>query len=170
MKYSPDTRTLTVYAPIQLDVGAIGKGYIIDIVATILRDFKITDYTIDAGRDIFYANKNNKPLEIALENPFTTDEAIGTAIITGGAICGTSGNRRAWSTYTHIIDPESLSSPKEIAAVWITAKTTMLADALTTAIIFTPIDILKKNFEFEYAIVYKDGSAGVSERFPGKLF
>ena len=126
-----------------------------------------TSYTIDAGRDIYHKGID---LTIALENPFDTTQAIGTACITKGSICGSSGNRRNWSTYTHIINPHSLTSPTHIKGVWIFAETAILADSLTTAIFFTPLSILKTHFSFEHVIVYEDGSAVISEGFPGKLF
>jgi thiamine biosynthesis lipoprotein len=68
------------------------------------------------------------------------------------------------------LNPETLTSPQDIAAVWITAENTITADALTTAIFFTPIDVLQKHFTFAYILVYSDGSAYMSENFPGKLF
>ncbi len=170
LKYNPQTKTLTVYTPVQLDLGAIGKGYIIDIVRNICKEKHIQTYTIDAGRDIYHYGNKETPLSIGLENPFDTTQAIGTAHITQGAICGTSGNRRAWNTYTHILNPETQTSPRDISAVWITAEDAMIADALTTAIFFTPIDILQKHFSFEYILVYSDGSAMISNNFPGELF
>jgi FAD:protein FMN transferase len=170
MKYIPLSQTLTVYTPSQLDFGAIGKGYIIDIVSDMLKEKGITDFTVDAGRDIYYTNSTSEPLVIGLENPSDTSEIIGTATITHGAICGTSGNRRTWSTYNHILDPETRTSPKDIIAIWVTADTTMLADALTTALFFTLVETLRKHFLFECVIVYSDRSAFVSEGFPGGLF
>lgn len=170
MKYNSLSMTITVYKPVQLDFRAIGKGYIVDIVSDILKEKGFTDFTIDAGRDIYYSSFKKEPLVVGLENPFNIKEVIGTATITEGSICGTSGNRRSWGTYNHIINPETLSSPKDISAVWIVAETTMIADALTTAIFFTPIEKLRENFSFEYVLVYSDGSAFMSERFPGELF
>jgi len=165
--YRRESQTLTVYTPVQLDFGAIGKGYLIDIVRDMLEKADISMYTIDAGRDIYH---KGKMLDIALENPFDTTQAIGMAHITQGSICGSAGNRRAWSTYTHIIDPKTNTSPKHIAAVWVVADTAMLADSLTTAIFFIPLDVLKIHFSFEHVIVYADGSAVISPHFPGELF
>lgn len=170
MKYIPSSQTLTVYTPSQLDFGSIGKGYIIDIVSDILKEKGITDFTVDAGRDIYHTSSTSTPLVIGLENPSDTSEAVGTVTITHGAICGTSGNRRTWSTYNHILDPETRTSPKDIIAIWVTANTTMLADALTTALFFTSVEKLREHFSFECVIVYSDRSAFVSEGFPGELF
>lgn len=170
IKYTSSSQTLTVYTPSQLDFGAIGKGYLVDIVSDILKEKGVTDFTVDAGRDIYHASSTSLPLVIGLENPSDTTEAIGTATITHGAICGTSGNRRTWSTYNHILDPETLTSPKDIIAIWVTADTTMIADALTTALFFTPVEKLREHFSFECVIVYSNRSAFVSEGFPGELF
>ncbi len=167
LKYTKSSRTLTVYKPVQLDFGAIGKGYLVDIVKDICEEKGINMFTIDAGRDIYHVGET---LDIALENPFDTDEAIGVAHITKGSICGSSGNRRSWNVYNHIIDPHSKTSPRHIKAVWVVAETAMIADALTTAVFFTPFEVLKQHFSFEYVIVYEDGSAVISQDFPGTLF
>ena len=46
------TEPLQPTEPIVLDVGAAGKGYLVDIIATLLEDHDIYDYTIDASGDI----------------------------------------------------------------------------------------------------------------------
>lgn len=161
---------LITHEPIQLDFGALGKGYIIDIVSELLRSSGITDSTVDAGGDMRYENTTGEPLRVALEHPLDNTQAIGVAEISHGSICGSAGNRRAWDKYTHIINPDTGESPREISALWVTAENTILADGLATALFFTDIQTLKKEFVFECVIVYADGSAYISPNFPGVLF
>lgn len=157
---------LTTKVPISLDFGALGKGYIVDIVAEILENKGVLCYTINAGGDI----KTTTLLHVGLEDPRDTSKAVGVVKITSGSICGSSGNRRAWKGFTHIIDPQSVVSPTHIHALWVVADTTLLADALTTALYFVDPEVLLKNYHFEYAIIYADNSIRHSEAFPGTFF
>ncbi len=163
--------TLTLKQPALLDFGAAGKGYLIDIVSGIIRDAGIHSFCVDAGGDIFYANTDPKTLSIGLENPSNLKQIIGvTQLPPGQSICGSAGNRRVWGEFNHIINPKTLQSPKNILAVWAMAKTTLLADALTTALFFVPALELQTTFTFEYIIVYADFSLEKSNNFPAELF
>lgn len=161
---------LTLKQPALLDVGAAGKGYIIDIVAQILYTEGVTAFCVDAGADMFYAHPANKLLEVGLENPFDTTEVIGVATIANESICGSAGNRRAWKNFHHIIDPSTLASPRTIAAVWTIADSALLADALSTCLFFVSSATLAPHYDFEYVILYHDFSIEKSPYFPGTFF
>jgi thiamine biosynthesis lipoprotein len=159
--------TLHVSQPVLLDFGAAGKGYLTDLIASLLVSAGCTTYLIDAGGDIRLQYPELQ--SIGLEHPFDTALAIGVAELDSGSICGSSGNRRAWGEYTHIISPLMLESPTEIAAVWVVASTGLLADGLATALFFVPPTALAE-FQFTYAIVYADLSLAVSAGFPANFF
>lgn len=150
---------IIIKRPAQLDLGAIGKGYIIDIIGELLESDGVGSYCVDAGGDIGVRNAKGEALRVGLEHPLDTTKVIGVIQIENKSIAGSSGNRRKWKNFNHIIDPASLSSPKNIAAIWVVAETTMLADALTTALYFTPADILREHYDFDYLILYADMSA-----------
>ncbi|MDB5182610.1 MAG: ApbE-like protein thiamine biosynthesis lipoprotein [Candidatus Saccharibacteria bacterium] len=157
---------LNLKKPFLLDFGALGKGYLVDILGELLT--AVCDgFIINAGGDIL---AKNGAVEVALENPNDTTEAIGIATINGQAICGSAGNRRAWAGYSHILNPKNLSSPQHIAAVWVVAKNTMLADALTTALYFVDVQGLHKRYNFDYAMLKTDGSLVYSSNFPATFF
>ena len=161
---------LHVKNPVLLDFGAIGKGYLIDIVANIIAKHGIRDFTVDAGGDIAYGNEKGKTLRVGLENPEDLKQVVGIAEIKNGSICGSSGNRRRWGNHHHIVDSKTAKSPEHILALWTTTDNTMLADALSTALFFVPPETLLKEFKFEYAIIYADHSAKISANFPGHFF
>ncbi len=161
---------LVVKKPVLLDFGAAGKGYLIDIVSDIVAAHGIKNYTVDAGGDIRYENENKKVIRVGLENPENFKQVVGVANITGGSICGSSGNRRRWGNRHHIIDPRTAKSPEHILALWTVAKNTILADAISTALFFVEPEVLAKEFDFEYAILYKDSAPSVSKSFPGSFF
>lgn len=160
---------LTVKQPVLLDFGAAGKGYLIDIVADIIRSENITEFCVDAGGDMVYHNSAG-PLRVGLEHPTDPTKVIGVSTILNQSLCGSAGNRRKWGKFHHIINPHTLESPQNILAIWVVAQTTLLADGLTTALFFTNPVILQKEYQFEYLIVNQDFSIQKSDNFPGEIF
>ena len=165
-----DFPNLTIKKPVILDFGAAGKGYLIDIVKELLIKRGITSFCIDAGGDIFYQDSDNKSIKVGLENPENTKQVIGVIEISNSSICGSSGNRRTWGEFNHIINPEKLSSENIIKAVWVIAKTTMLADALSTCLFFIEAGKLNKYYDFEYFILNKNFTFKKSKGFNAQLF
>ena len=161
---------LIVKTPTQLDFGAGGKGYIIDLVGEEIEKFGIGAYTIDAGGDIRYRNTGSTPLRVGLENPQDKGEVIGIAEVGNQSICGSSGNRRAWDKYHHIIDPHTLNSPKGILACWVVAESTIIADAISTCLFLVEVEKLDSLFEFDYLILRADYSIRKSEGFHAEMF
>lgn len=163
---------LTLKQPAQLDFGALGKGYAIDIIAELIAAHGLRSFCVEAGGDMAYrSEKPDDILRVGLENPEDTTQVIGVAnLITDLSICGSAGNRRSWGRFNHIINPHTLESPRHILAAWAIAKTTLLADALTSCLFFTPAEKLKTEFDFHYAIMYADHSVEQSSGFPGEFF
>jgi thiamine biosynthesis lipoprotein len=164
-----DFPILTIKQPVLLDFGALGKGYLVDLLARLLKEHGYQSFCINAGGDI-YCQNTEAPLQIGLEHPDDPTLAIGVASIDGQSLCGSAGNRRAWGPFHHIMDPYTLSSASHLKAVWATAATTMLADAMATALYFVLPATLKKHYTFEYALLKNDCSIEYSSGFPGKFF
>ncbi len=160
--------TLTTKRPIKLDFGAAGKGYIIDLIGQVLEKEGIKKYYIDAGGDI--RQRGSESMRIGLEHPQNETQAIGVYSLQNRSICGSAGNRRKWKNFNHIINPKTLSSPKNIIAVWAVADTTFLADALTTCLFFVPAGDLTKFYKFEYLLIHDDLSVEKSANFAGEIF
>lgn len=107
--------TLHTSQPVQLDFGAAGKGYFVDLVTQIIKeglsgdslsnsdstansdshaDF---DFLVNAGGDMCACfSEENSQIKVALENPFDTTQAVGVASIASGALCASSAARRRW--------------------------------------------------------------------------
>ena len=165
-----DYPLLTLKQPVLLDLGAAGKGYLVDIVADLIESRGISSYCVNAGGDLLYRHAGHEKLEVGLEHPTKPRQVIGVAHLRNQSLCGSASNRRAWGKFHHIIDPLKLTSPRHIRAVWVTAGTTMLADALTAALFFTPAKSLALRYKFEYAIIYQDYSLEHSPGFPADFF
>lgn len=161
---------LTVKKPFTLDFGGLGKGYLIDIISEILISEGIVSFSIDAGGDIFYRNLNGGHLRVGLENPLDFKQVIGIYEIINESICSSSGSRRKWGNFHHIIDPTTLVSPQNILATWAIAENAVTADAMSTCLFLTNPQTLQRHFSFEYLILYPDFTINKSEGFTGELF
>ncbi len=161
---------LKVKKPVLLDFGAAGKGYIIDIVAKILERAKIYDFCIDAGGDILLRNSDSQSLRVGLEHPMNPKKVIGTVTIKNQSLCGSSGNRRNWGRYHHIINPYTLSSPKNILSTWTIADSAILADGMTTCLFFISGNVLQSHFDFEYFVLFDDYSYEKSSNFSAEVY
>jgi thiamine biosynthesis lipoprotein len=135
MAFSSPT-VIQIKQPAVLDFGAMGKGYLIDIVAELLWEEGLRSFCVDAGGDILLRKSDKVHMKIGLEHPQDVTQVIGVAEIMNGSLCGSAGNRRAWANFHHIINPKTLTSPRDILAAWAVASTTMLADATTTGLFF----------------------------------
>jgi thiamine biosynthesis lipoprotein len=165
-----DGRQLETNIPLLLDFGAGGKGYLVDIVSGIIESCGVTSYCVNAGGDMRYRSDSGAVLKVGLENPFNHTEVIGVVDVVQGSLCGSSGSRRKWSHFHHIIHPHKLTSPQEIVAVWVTAQDTIVADLLTTALFFVPPEVLLPSFDFKYVIMQKDSTVSYSPDISAEFF
>ena len=162
--------TLQIRQPALLDVGAAGKGYLVDIASDMLHAHGATKYIIDAGGDMLHWDQANAPAQIGLENPYDSSEVIGIASLTNRSLCASAVSKRAWNDMHHIIDPQQLKPVANVVATWVIAATTMLADGLATALFFTAPGDLSRHFSFEYALLKDSGELEYSPKFPVTVF
>lgn len=143
-------------ASVLLDVGAIGKGLLIDEIAAIIRE-RHDSYIVDGSGDI--AIHTDKIEVIGLEHPFDSTKVIGTMGVSNKSLCASATNRRAWGAgLHHIIDARTgMSTDNTVVATWAVADNTLIADALTTGLFFVDPDVLKREFgEFHHVVLYAD--------------
>lgn len=166
--------TLHTNQPVQLDFGAAGKGYFVDLVTNILKDelgddsLSDCDFLVNAGGDMRACfSDEDYQIKVALENPFDTTQAVGVASIASGALCASSAARRRWkvdASYlgkdasgfesnliaTHLINALDGVPSQKLSASWtyVPAKTcafpTAYADALATALFVSQENDLQK--------------------------
>jgi thiamine biosynthesis lipoprotein len=162
---------LTLHRPALLDVGAAGKGQLVDLVADELRDERVRRITVDAGGDMRHDGED--PLRVALEHPYDATSAVGVVELAGErrAIAGSAGNRRAWGDgWHHILDGSTGLPVRSVVATWALASTAMLADALATALFLVPPEVLADAYDFQWVRMRTDGVASWSSGLPGELF
>jgi thiamine biosynthesis lipoprotein len=164
-----DGTRLTTTAPTLVDVGAAGKGYLIDLVAVVLRDAGIDEYLIDASGDLLH--RGATPVRVGLEHPSDPTQAIGICELSNAALCASAPGRRAWGPGLHHILDATTGLPTEtVAATWALAPTGLHADGLATALFFASAPALSARFTFEYVKMFPDSRIEYSRSFPGELF
>lgn len=160
---------VTSTGPLVLDLGAAGKGYLVDLLAGILVRRGFSDFLLDASGDLRHAGRT--PCVIGLEHPDDPTKVIGTANLLGRALCGSATNRRSWGEgLHHIVDPRSGSPIRGVSATWVVADTTMVADGLATALFLTDPARLAAHFDFSFVRVLTGGRVEYSNNFDGELF
>ncbi|MGN7860038.1 FAD:protein FMN transferase [Microbacterium sp. 22303] len=132
-----DDGALELREPDLIDVGAIGKGRIVDVVHDLLGTLGHVERLTDAGGDLRVSGAS---IRVGLEHPFDATSAIGVATISDAALCGSAVNRRAWpgerSGLHHVLDARTGEPVRTYAATWVIAAHAMVADAVATALFF----------------------------------
>lgn len=163
-----DGTALDVVAPVVLDVGAAGKGYLVDLVGDLLADAGIPEHIVDASGDL---RTRGVPMTIALEHPLDPRRAVGVAELADGAFCASATTRRAWGDgLHHVLDPASGMPARGVIATWVLAPTALAADGIATALFFDPDPGFLAREATAFARMSDDGTVDASTDFPGELF
>ncbi|WP_211267840.1 FAD:protein FMN transferase [Paenibacillus antarcticus] len=95
--------TLHTLQPLLIDVGAAGKGYLVDNISQILQGVGITDFVVDGSGDFRHSGESG--IRVGLEHPFNASLVIDIANIKKRSMCASAINRRAWGdNLHHVID------------------------------------------------------------------
>jgi thiamine biosynthesis lipoprotein len=161
--------TITTRRPLVVDVGAVGKGRLVDLVAALLTEEGFDDFIIDGGGDICHRGRSK--LDVGLEHPLDPTLVIGIANVSGNSICASASNRRNWADgLHHVLNGRTGRPTGDIIATWAIAADTATADGLATALFFGPSQRLMTAFEFAFVRMFADGSVEVSDNFDGEVF
>lgn len=163
-----DGTALEVARPVVVDVGAAGKGYLVDLVSDLLVDAGIPEHIVDASGDL---RTRGVPMRIALEHPLDPSKAIGVAELTDGAFCASATTRRAWGDgLHHVLDAITGLPVRGVIATWVLAPTALVADGVATALFHDPDAGFLSRSVTAYVRMSSDGTVDASTAFPGELF
>jgi thiamine biosynthesis lipoprotein len=129
-------------SPMQIDLGGIGKGYALDKMAELLREWSIDIALLHGGYSSVLALNapvNTKGWPLTLSNPRNRKQTLAYLYLQGGAV-GASGLQ--WGR--HIIDPRQAHPVEEKLAAWACAADAATADALSTAFMVMRPDEIKQ--------------------------
>ncbi|CAL4860152.1 FAD:protein FMN transferase [Microbacterium sp. MM2322] len=159
------TDTLSLAHPAVLDVGALGKGRLADLVLALV---PAGPAVVDAGGDIAVRGVTQR---IALEHPYDASLAIGVWSVTDAALCASAVNRRAWGDgLHHVLDARTGEPVRRYAATWAVARDAMTADAVATALFFDGGPQLAADWGVEWVRMRTDGSVEWSPHSEAELF
>ena len=164
-----DGEVLSTIRPVVLDVGAAGKGYLVDLLGAVLAEHGVTEYTIDASGDILRRGAGS--IRVGLEHPLNTSMAIGVVNLGDGSICGSASNRRAWGDgLHHVVDAITGLPTRRVIATWAMAPTALEADGIATALFFSDPARIAQEFEFTYVRMNDDRTVEFSPQIDGEMF
>lgn len=165
-----DDEHIIQYVPCLLDMGGLGKGYMVDVLVHRLKAQGIAQGLVNGSGDIAFWTDTAQEARVGLEHPQDAQQVIGTTPLHNQSVCGSSGNRRRWRTFHHIIDPFTQTSPNKIVASWVKADRTVIADGLATALFLTDAVRLRQEWAFEYACLTPEHQLIRSSGFGGEVY
>jgi thiamine biosynthesis lipoprotein len=125
----PSAHTLTSHAaPLRLDLGAVGKGFALDRMAEILREWDVLTACLNAGGSTVLALE--APSDAAGWPVGLGDGVHARTIPLAAAALSASGTAVKGA---HLIDPRTQVAASRPGRVWALAPSAALADALSTA-------------------------------------
>lgn len=107
------SQTVSKPADCRIDLGGIGKGYIVDCVSEML-SLNYQDFIVDAGGDMYVSGRNQTTrfpyFAIDIENPLEEGGSAGLLLLSDQAVATSGVNRRRWQSNgqekSHLIHKE----------------------------------------------------------------
>jgi thiamine biosynthesis lipoprotein len=156
----------------EIDLGGLGKGYLIDKLASSLKkEFDLKYFLINGGGDIYATSNQKKPIEIYLEHPIETNTFIGKVLIKNESFCASSSFKRNWvhegAIKNHFIEK---SGVEIVAASYTISKKCVAADmGATMACLYSKDKVRLKKLagflDMEYMSLSDEGTILKTERF-----
>lgn len=169
LRRTPEGIVLDTVAPVLLDVGAAGKGYLVDLVGEVLVQRGLPDSVVDASGDVRV--RGERSIRVALENPFDPTKAVGVVELRDQALCASATTRRAWGDgLHHIIDAVTGRPVDAVVATWVIADSALVADGVATALFLADPARLCRVFAVEWVRLMADGRLEASAGLRGELF
>jgi FAD:protein FMN transferase len=135
---------ITVQKDMSIDLGGLGKGWLIDKLVELLKRESHHEFLINGGGDIFVSSVDKQ--ECYIEHPKDNKQVIGSVLICNRGFASSAAQKRVWQVngknHHHIIDPASGLSNSTLASVHVLASTALLADVLCT--VFLLVDHLER--------------------------
>lgn len=160
-----------------LDVGAVAKGYAVEMVARELEERGISGYVINVGGNIrtVGTKPHSEKWLAGIENPDReSDEAYVAYLQLAGESIVTSGSYQRYYTvdgknYHHIIDSETLMPAEGYLSVSVVCKSSALGDSLSTALFCMPfsegLELTESLPDVEALWIMSDGTIKYSSGF-----
>jgi len=124
--------TVTLQAsPMHVDLGAVGKGYAVDALTKLLREWDIDTALLHGGRSSVFASgapPDKKGWPLSISNPMNREQILAQLFLRDQAVSG-SGLQKG----RHIINPRTGRPLSGKRAAWALAADAATSDAVSTA-------------------------------------
>lgn len=173
-KLKLDGNSITIPDEMQIDLGAVGKGYTGDLITETLKENGVTSALLDLGGNIqtIGTKPDGSNWKLGIRSPFdegsfATLEVSDCAVVTSGGyeryFVGEDGE-----TYWHILDPNTgKPAHSGLVSVTIVGEEGRLCDALSTSIFVMGLEkaenLWKQRDDFEMVLVTEDGKIYLTE-------
>lgn len=172
-----DEDALTIFLPkdMELDLGAVAKGYTGDCLTALLRERGITSALLDLGGNIqaLGTKPDGSPWRVAVQNPFDREKQIGVLEISDRCVI-TSGSYERYFTgedgreYWHILDPaDGYPADGGLVSVTVVGDTGLRCDGLSTALFVMgkeqAVEFWRQQDDFGMILVTRDGELYLTE-------
>jgi thiamine biosynthesis lipoprotein len=162
-----DGTHLDTASPVLLDVGAAGKGLLVDLVSALLEEAGIARSVVDGSGDL---RVREAPMRIALEHPGDATKAVGVAELRSGALSASAVNRRVVRGRHHVLDAVTGLPARDVVATWAVADDDLTADGAATALFFDVDPAWLEHRGVEWVRMLHGGALEASPGFPGEVF
>lgn len=132
---------------VNIDLGAISKGYATEKSAEYLESIDVDSYLINAGGNVVAGDyyKSTGKYKIGIASPFKDNDSLLQIVqLTNKAVVTSGSYQRYYEydgiTYGHIIDPNTLYPANHMVGVTVIADSSALADILSTTLFLMPIE------------------------------
>ena len=171
---------LTVPDGMQLDMGAVGKGYAGDLVIEVLKEYGVESALINLGGNVqaISSRPDGNDWRLGIRAPWEEGN-LGVLRISDAAVVTSGGYENYFedeegNIYWHILDP-STGYPADggLQAVTIIGEEGKLCDALSTALFVMgedgAVEYWRANGGFDMLLVTEDGEIILTEGIAGQF-
>ncbi|NLH79919.1 MAG: FAD:protein FMN transferase [Phyllobacteriaceae bacterium] len=125
-----------------MTLNALAQGHAADRVAAVLGARGITDAFVDTGEfGVRGSHPSGRDWRVAVARPHRRDLVVGRISVADARFVATSADDRTYWTPDfsehHIVEPWSGHSPRSLAEVVVSARSGLVADGLSTALMVT---------------------------------
>ena len=139
-----ESNLITKPTDLKIDLGGIGKGYVVDVLVKNIIDKGYKNFWISAGGDMYLSGVNEKKelYKVGVQNPLKLDKDIASILVIDDKLAvATSGvAKRQWKregkTYNHVIDPRTGTSvSNDVLAVTVISDKAIKSDVFAKTIL-----------------------------------
>ena len=161
-------KTVTLPDRVEIDLGAVAKGYTGDRICDILREYKVDSALLNLGGNVQTIGKNTSgsPWRVGIRNPASPEDIICTVKVEDKAVITSGDYERSFEgedgkRYWHIIDPSTgYPADKGLSSVTVVGKRGVECDALSTALFVMgregAADYCRQHPELEVILIDRD--------------